>query len=848
MSDADDVGRGQPGRGVTGAYPVAGLLRPHTGPRRVGPGSVLATVSAGAALAATQLTILVPGLSKIRDQLGDASLGSVSWLLLGYGLVVALALPAGGLLARRLGRRRLYVGGTVLFTLAAVVAALAPNLAVLLGARLAQGLGGGILIPASLGLAVAAHPRDSRARVVPLWAGAVAGSAVLGLPLGEVLVRLGGWRTALWVTAALGLAAALAARRLLVEHRSPRVPDGPGGSAAEPRPSGARAPRTAGNVGSLTSSDRAQNSKRGQSDQGERIEVVPDASSAAASRPAQHGENPLFFQLPEISQRRLAAGNRHQVAAGDWIVRAGETASAMFVIVSGRAEVLIGDDPVRELGPGSVVGELALLTGGVRSASVRARRDCEVIEVSRQAWDSAVLTDPAAVATLVRAIAGQLADTAPTRPLPSPRPAVIGIVAGSDHPTAGTSVDRGTGADPGVQSVVNKVAATLHDLLRAHGRVVVLPRGAASALEAAERDNDWVLFSSDGSDAQWHDYVLRQSDRLVLVTQSTRPACVLPRAIGHQPELLLVGERPDSSTFTAWTECIDPWRVTIAREDRLKEDLRALSARLAGRSIGLVLSGGGARAMTHIGVILELEEAGIQIDRVAGSSLGAIVGAVYAAGASASELAERGYSALVRGRPFSDYTVPGKALTRGRRHLRLLQEHLGGLLIEELPRGFQCVSADLRTRSLWVHSCGSLALAAAASSRIPVLFPPIVDGPRLLIDGGVLDNLPVQLVTDRDEGPVIAVNVLPDDLDAAQRAAGPAVIPSVTETLLRTVEINADEENRAIRAGAHVITPRTMGVGVLEFHQFDLMVESGRLAARELLEATGGDLHSTSST
>lgn len=794
---------------------------------------MLAVVSLGTALAAAHVGVLVPALTDIRAEVSGTPVLPAALLLTAYPVGMLVALPAGNLLARRLGRRRLYVGGTLLFALAAIAAGVVGSAALFVGARVVQGVGAGILVPAAVGLVSAARPRPARRWwPVSAWAVLLVAFVLLGPLLGEVVAGPVGWRTALWATAALGVVAAAVAVGLLVEHRDPRVPGVPRGPArASLGPSTAsRPPETGGE----TTSDLPGR-------------VSSDPPESAGSGKGAPREQPLYFQLPEDSRRRLASGNRRHVAAGDWIVREGEAATAMFVILSGRAEVLVNDDPVRELGPGSVVGELALLTGRPRSASVRARRDCEVIEVSRDAWDSAVLTDPAAVSLLVRAIARQLADTAPSRPLPSPRPAVIGVVLGADHPTSAATASPGLSAtaSPTARTLVTDVASTLHDLLRRHGKVTSLSRGEPSALEAAERENDWVLLCSDGSNAQWHDYVLRQSDRLVLVTDATRPACVLPRPVGHRPELVLVGERPDSVTFSAWTECIDPWRVTVARGDRLADDLRPLGARLAGRSIGLVLSGGGARAMSHIGVLLELEEAGLRIDRVAGSSLGAIVGAVYAAGASAPELAERGYSALVRGRPFSDYTVPSKALTRGRRHLRLLQEHLGDLLIEELPRGFQCVSADLRTRRLWVHTRGSVALAAAASSRIPVLFPPIVDGPRLLVDGGVLDNMPVQLLADRDEGPLIAVNVLPDDLDAAQRAAGPAVVPSITETLLRTVEINADEEDRAVFAGAHVITPRTLGVGVLEFHYFDIMVESGRQAARELLEATGGDLHST---
>src|SRR5690606_5507208 len=123
-------------------------------------------------------------------------------------------------------------------------------------------------------------------------------------------------------------------------------------------------------------------------------------------------------------------------------------------------------------------------------------------------------------------------------------------------------------------------------------------------------------------------------------------------------------------------------------------------------SVGVVLSGGGARALSHVGVLLELEEGGIEVDRVAGASLGAIVGAVYAAGISAAELADRAYATFVRGRPLGDYSLTGQAITRGVRHRQLIERQLGDLLIDELRRGFQCVSVDLQQRDLVVHRSG----------------------------------------------------------------------------------------------------------------------------------------------
>ena len=164
--------------------------------------------------------------------------------------------------------------------------------------------------------------------------------------------------------------------------------------------------------------------------------------------------------------------------------------------------------------------------------------------------------------------------------------------------------------------------------------------------------------------------------------------------------------------------------------------------------------------MAHIGVLQEFEEAGITIGRVAGTSLGAIVAATYALGVDAQAVHDVHYEGFVRRNPFGDYTVPSHALTKGRRTPELLREFLGAdTRIEATSRLFRCVSVDLAGRSLVVHRSGLLWEAVAASARLPILTPPLqVDG-RLLVDGCVLDNLPIGTLLERDDGPVVAVNI-----------------------------------------------------------------------------------------
>jgi predicted acylesterase/phospholipase RssA len=311
-----------------------------------------------------------------------------------------------------------------------------------------------------------------------------------------------------------------------------------------------------------------------------------------------------------------------------------------------------------------------------------------------------------------------------------------------------------------------------------------------------------------------------------------------------RPDLVLVGTPATAAVLAAWSEAVDPWQVTVTRGEPLAAAMRPVADRIAGRSGGLVLAGGGARALTHVGVLLELEQAGVAVDRVAGASIGAVMAALHASGRDGAELDAVAYAELVRRRPFGDYGVPLTSLAKGRRMRQAFDRAFGDVLIEGLPRQFACVSTDLVTRTRHVHRRGRLADAALASASLPVLLPPQRHGTRVLVDGGVLDNLPVDLLTERDEGPVVAVNIPMGGGARQEGSRAPSTrIPSLGETLLRTMMIGSGGAVAAARAaGAHVLTPAPRGVGLLEFHQYDRMVESGRAAARALLEATGGDL------
>jgi NTE family protein len=204
--------------------------------------------------------------------------------------------------------------------------------------------------------------------------------------------------------------------------------------------------------------------------------------------------------------------------------------------------------------------------------------------------------------------------------------------------------------------------------------------------------------------------------------------------------------------------------------------------------------------------------------------------------------------------PNNDYTLPISGLIRGRKTERALADFFGDVRIEELPTRFFCVSCDLQGQELVVHRTGPLVAALRATTSLPGLFPPVAppDG-RLLVDGGVLDNLPVQTLASTGEGPVIAVDVGLQqarrrrsgqrDTDALLRAVRRAVtgtdmpLPRLPEILVRTLTLGSIESTvSARRAATMLIEPDVANVGILEWKQLPYLLDAGRRAALEALE------------
>jgi len=175
------------------------------------------------------------------------------------------------------------------------------------------------------------------------------------------------------------------------------------------------------------------------------------------------------------------------------------------------------------------------------------------------------------------------------------------------------------------------------------------------------------------------------------------------------------------------------------------------------RKLGLALSGGGSRGGAHVGVLRVLEQARIRPDYIAGTSCGAIVGAFYAAGVPLSR--QLAFADRLRWRSLRMLGMPRMGFFHSGEMERFLATVIGDRRLEDLPIPMAVIATEFRTARPVVFREGPVAHALSASSAIPVIFSPVLDGDSVLVDGGLTDNLPVQVCRGMGADIVLAVRV-----------------------------------------------------------------------------------------
>jgi NTE family protein len=387
-----------------------------------------------------------------------------------------------------------------------------------------------------------------------------------------------------------------------------------------------------------------------------------------------------------------------------------------------------------------------------------------------------------------------------------------------------------------LRPIIQKIAACLE----AFGTVVIVAGKQKSERTSAwfsdiEKHSDFVLLQADSDPTPWTRFCVRQSDRIVLVANGDAQPGPLRMDVPHTTPLALMLLWQDaivSGKTTGWLAAVKPGRHFHIRSDN---DIERAGRLIAERGLGLVLSGGGAKALAHIGVIQALREHDIQIDAVGGTSVGAIVSAVFALEWNLATTVRALAKAFNR-RKFSDFAVPWTALYSERAFVRTLGHCFGTTAIEDAPIPLFCVSTNITEGVSAVHRTGPLVTWLRATTAVPGICPPILDGNAVYVDGGVLNNMPIERIHEFGVASVIAVDV--GSLERDARSGGETGLPGILDLLWRVGTIGSDAAANPVREGRDVLLkPAVADIGIFDWNSHEKAIDAGYKAALDNLDA-----------
>jgi predicted acylesterase/phospholipase RssA len=299
-----------------------------------------------------------------------------------------------------------------------------------------------------------------------------------------------------------------------------------------------------------------------------------------------------------------------------------------------------------------------------------------------------------------------------------------------------------------------------------------------------------------------------------------------------------------------WLDALKPDQHFHIRVSEATDKAR-LKRYLLDQSLGLVLGGGGARGFAHIGIVKAFDSAGLKFDWFGGTSIGAVMAAWLGQGLAPDEIVPAIRKFFVDVNPLGDYTLPLVSLSRSARLDRLLKEGMGLGDIEDMPLPFFCISSDLSVAEERVHQRGALWRAVRASIAIPGVIAPVIQDNHFLVDGALLNNLPVDHMASFNSGPVIAIDVsdheplLTDEVYVPSfaeyvwrkvRGKTPR-IPTILETLSRSTTLaSSSRANKNKSAADFYLKPDLTQFGSLEFKSAEVIIEAGYQAGMRALD------------
>ena len=586
--------------------------------------------------------------------------------------------------------------------------------------------------------------------------------------------------------------------------------------------------------------------------------AVPEPLSAPSDAAERLGRIPAFAALPADSLTELADGIEWlRIPGGEAIVDQGDHGDCAYFIVRGRARAATrnadgAEKVVGDLGPGQPIGELALIAGVPRTATVRAARDTEVVRLTAQAFDRFVHHHPDATLPMVGVLAGRLEQTLTGRPPAQDQVSTIAVLDMTDEPGAASSFIDALGARAPVERVRVTTGGDHDQSLQA----------LIASIDAQDERHGVTVLDVDTSSDAAVQRGLRQADAIVVVCDATAPAQTRDaraaleqlRLAGCEPRVHALVVQPQHRQHPINTaRLVEGFDAHHHVRVGSASDFARAARHLLGLAVGLVLGGGGARGMAHVGAYRVLHEAGVPIDAVGGSSSGGIVSAQVAAGWTPDEVQTRNREGFTKAHLSRAFTFPVLSLLSERTAAAMFATMFGSLDLEDLWLPCFVTTVDLTTCRLRLQSRGPVAKWTRATASPPGIWPPVPapDG-SLHVDGALLDNLPVLPMRERGATRVIAVSVSrQSDFSVAAGTEAPTPMaqargiaskrratgfPHLVQVLNRSALVTGLAGHAVARAQSDIyVEPAVEMFALGEYERVDEIAPLGETAMRQAL-------------
>lgn len=566
--------------------------------------------------------------------------------------------------------------------------------------------------------------------------------------------------------------------------------------------------------------------------------------------------------VPELGAV-LAAFDWIDLPGGAFLCRQGDVGDSLYVLISGRLKVLEDADTaalvtLAEIPQGETVGEMSLITGEPRVAHVLAMRDCVLARLSKSRFEQLAGTYPHLMQTLSRKVIQRLRDTQINKKVRRKVTNICLLPVSPGLPVAEFAMDL-IGSLKAFGSGIFLDSHLVDGWLGRQGYAQTgrdnsrLYRALTSWLEEREHEYRFVVYAPDTTDTEWTRRCLRQADEILLLAdpQASPELHRFEQTFLHGPlrmaaaDQVLVFWHPESTRrpegTMAWTS-----RRQVRSHHHIRagsrSDMDRLARMISGNAIGLVLSGGAAKGFAHIGAFRAMETLGIPVDVVGGTSIGAVMGALIARGWDSQTLRDQCREVFKRS-PTRDFNFfPRVSIFKGKTLESLLNAHFEGYTLEDCWLNFYCMSCNLSKTQPVIHDHGPLEQVLRASISIPGVFPPALLNGDLHVDGGVFNNLPVDVMSKKGVGTIISV-----DLQAGQQRDAPresdTPMPGLVYVVMESTMLSGRVMGMDYRKAIDVyINPPLRGYSLVDWHKFDQIEAVGYHAAMQVLEEKGQHL------